>query len=236
MRARLSARPRITRTSKMPGEAVRPVSAARSGCATLPSFRSRSAAKALTAASVAATDQSATASRTREQRGQAACAHRHRAGAAAAASTASGRSAKMKAAPAMRSLRVLARSLSSGRAAFTAAPWVVSFAAKAAPSGRWGRAAVSVAKSSSSDWPAQVVGVDALQLGEIEARRAAADAVDVEPGDHVVERHDLVVAMAPAEARRDSCAAPRADSPWRDRHRRRAPRGAWRAWRRPARG
>ena len=36
--ARLSSRPSNASTSKIPGEVVRPVSAARSGCATLPSF------------------------------------------------------------------------------------------------------------------------------------------------------------------------------------------------------
>ena len=40
-------------TSKMPGDTVRPVSAARSGCATLPSFRPLASAKARAAASIA---------------------------------------------------------------------------------------------------------------------------------------------------------------------------------------
>ena len=39
MRARLSSRPRTASTSNTPGEVPRPVSAARSGCATSPSFR-----------------------------------------------------------------------------------------------------------------------------------------------------------------------------------------------------
>ena len=44
-RARLSSRPSATSTSKIGGEAALPVSAARSGCATLPSFRPSASAK-----------------------------------------------------------------------------------------------------------------------------------------------------------------------------------------------
>lgn len=40
MRAKVSSRPRTAITSKMPGDAVEPTSAARSGCATAPSFSS----------------------------------------------------------------------------------------------------------------------------------------------------------------------------------------------------
>src|SRR5271163_736269 len=52
-RARLSALPSTVSTSKMPGEVVRPVSAARNGCATAPSFAPRPSAKPRTACSVA---------------------------------------------------------------------------------------------------------------------------------------------------------------------------------------
>ena len=45
-RARLSLFPSTASTSKIPGEVVRPVSAARSGCATLPSLTPRSLGKA----------------------------------------------------------------------------------------------------------------------------------------------------------------------------------------------
>src|SRR5262249_39628141 len=53
-RARLSDLPRTASTSKIPGEVVRPVSAARSGCATAPSLTPSVSAKVRTAASVAA--------------------------------------------------------------------------------------------------------------------------------------------------------------------------------------
>ena len=43
----------MARTSKIPGDAVLPVSAARKGCAILPSFRSSASANDLTAGSVA---------------------------------------------------------------------------------------------------------------------------------------------------------------------------------------
>ena len=41
--------------------------------------------------------------------------------------------------------------------------------------------------------------VQILELGEVEARGRPPDAVEIEPADHVFHRHDLVVAMAPAE-------------------------------------
>src|SRR3546814_460616 len=53
-RPSVSARPRIAIASKMGGEVPAPVSAARSGCATLPSFRFRVSAKARTQSSRAA--------------------------------------------------------------------------------------------------------------------------------------------------------------------------------------
>jgi hypothetical protein len=52
-RQRDSSLPISTMTSKIPGETVRPVRAARSGCATLPSLRPRASAKARAAASMA---------------------------------------------------------------------------------------------------------------------------------------------------------------------------------------
>src|ERR1700716_862006 len=60
-RARLSVFPSTTRTSKMPGEVARPVSAARSGWATAPSLTPSASAKARTAASVASAYQGSTA-------------------------------------------------------------------------------------------------------------------------------------------------------------------------------
>ena len=46
---------------------------------------------------------------------------------------------------------------------------------------------------------AHVVAVEAFQLGEIEARRRAADLRQVEGRDHLLGREDFLVAMAPAE-------------------------------------
>ena len=43
------------------------------------------------------------------------------------------------------------------------------------------------------------MGIDAVELGLVEARRAASDIGDVEPAYRVVGRDDLVVAVAPAE-------------------------------------
>ena len=82
----------------------------------------------------------------------------------------------------------------------------------------------------------EIMPVQIFELGEVEARGRAADRVEIEPADHLFGRHDLVVAMAPAEPHEIIAQAPPADSPWRDRPRRRARHDAWRAWRRPARG
>jgi len=46
---------------------------------------------------------------------------------------------------------------------------------------------------------ADVVAVEVFELGEIEAGGGAADAGEVERGDHLLGRKDLLVAMAPAE-------------------------------------
>ena len=46
---------------------------------------------------------------------------------------------------------------------------------------------------------ADVVAVEAFQLGEIEPRRRAADAGQVERGDHLLGGEYLLVAVAPSE-------------------------------------
>ena len=46
---------------------------------------------------------------------------------------------------------------------------------------------------------AHVVAVEALELGEVEARRRASDLRQVERRDHLLGRKDFLVAMAPAE-------------------------------------
>ena len=46
---------------------------------------------------------------------------------------------------------------------------------------------------------AHIVAVQILELDEIEARRRPADAIEIEPVDHLVGREDLIIAMAPAE-------------------------------------
>ena len=45
------------------------------------------------------------------------------------------------------------------------------------------------------------MAVEIFELGEIEAGRRLADSIQAEPLDHLFGREDLVVAMAPAEAR-----------------------------------
>ena len=42
--------------------------------------------------------------------------------------------------------------------------------------------------------------IQIIELLEVEPRRAFVDAVDVEPSNDVLRRHDLIVAVAPAEA------------------------------------
>ncbi len=45
-----------------------------------------------------------------------------------------------------------------------------------------------------------IVPIQIIELLEVEPRRALVDAVDVEPSNDVLRRHDLIVAVAPAEA------------------------------------
>src|SRR5690606_9736472 len=47
---------------------------------------------------------------------------------------------------------------------------------------------------------ADVMAVEVLELGKIEARRRAPDAVKIEPVDHLLSGEDLVVAVAPPES------------------------------------
>ena len=90
IRARLSSRPSATSTSKIGGDAALPVSAARSGCATLPSFTPSASAKARTACSSVAASQATARAPPRAARGG--LAPPRRASAAAFSSSASGRS------------------------------------------------------------------------------------------------------------------------------------------------
>jgi len=115
-RPRLSLFPSTANTSKIGGEVVRPVSAARNGCATFPSLSPLRSAKARTACSVVSALQGSTILRSAERSPR-----RLRVSAvskpAALSSRASGRSATMKRAPSASSTRVLARSFSPAMAA-----------------------------------------------------------------------------------------------------------------------
>ena len=44
------------------------------------------------------------------------------------------------------------------------------------------------------------MAVEIVQLCKIEAGRCPADSIEVEPGDRLLGRYDLLVAVAPAEA------------------------------------
>src|SRR5262249_4229391 len=115
-RARLSLFPNTANTSKIGGEVLRPVSAARNGCATVPSLTPLRSAKARTACSVVSALQGSTILRSAERSPR-----RLRASAvsrpAALLSGTSGRLAAMKRAPSASSTRVLARSFSPAMAA-----------------------------------------------------------------------------------------------------------------------
>ena len=93
----------------MPGEVVRPVSAARSGWATAPSLRLLASAKARRAASVVSAVHGVTASSAARRR-PISSRFSGVSSAAAFGSISSGRSAKMKYEPSISSISVFARS------------------------------------------------------------------------------------------------------------------------------
>ncbi len=106
----------------------------------------------------------------------------------------------MKLAASISSTRVLARSFSSGMAAMTCSRTAgVSLPAISAPFGRCGNSPSIAASRSRSGLDAHVVAVEAFELGEIEARRRAADLRQVEGRDHFLGREDFLIAVAPAE-------------------------------------
>ena len=215
-----------------------PVSAARSGWATLPSLRPVSSAKVRTAASSAVGASSARPLRAAAAARPSVLAPGRRAASPPCRRARAAASANRKAALSSSSTSVLARSFRPGMARRACASRPASIrAASAAPSGSSGSSAFErVARARASRRGADVVAVQVLELGEIEARGRAPDRVEIEPLDHLLGRHDLVVAVAPAEPHEIVAQAPPADSPWRDRPRRRARRGASTAWRRRARG
>ena len=71
-----------------------------------------------------------------------------------------------------------------------------SLAASSGPPAICGSTRSIAVTSSASAARAHVVAVEALELGEIEARRRAADLRQVERRDHLLGREDLLVAVA----------------------------------------
>ena len=129
-----------------------------------------------------------------------------------------GASANRNAAPSSSSTSVLARSFRPGMAASSLARMRVVERRRRPrrPAGRAGSPS-SASTRSRVGAGAHVVAVEVLELGEVEARRRAADAVEVEGRDHLVGREELAGRRGSSRAAADSCAAPRAGSPWRDR-------------------
>ena len=180
----------------MPGEADDPVSAARSGWATdaelYPVLLGKSANR-LFEASPAATR------RLRKRRSNPPAA-RGLPGVSSFAALSSGWSGRWRpesAALSASSANVLGRSFSSGMARCSSRSRSVSES---------GRPRIALEPlGDERDQPvivgsANIVAVEAVELGEVEAGRGAADGVDVEPLDRLLGREDLVVAVAPAEA------------------------------------
>ena len=75
----------------------------------------------------------------------------------------------------------------------------VSLAFSSAPPARCGSSRSISASRSASAALADVVAVQAFQLGEVEAGRRAADLRQVERGDHFLGGENFLIAMAPAE-------------------------------------
>ena len=159
---------------------VRPVSAARSGCATSPSFSARALGKgcAPPLRSPATVQSARPPPAARTELGQQRARRRRRAAPAALSSSVSGRSAHRKPAPSISSISVLARSFSRGMAASSLSAagrrraWPRARRRRrdgaSSPRARPSRSASALSRD--------VVAVDALQLGEVEPRRRAADA------------------------------------------------------------
>ena len=188
MRARLSSRPSTASTSKTPGEVLLPVSAARSGWATAPSFWPPAGAKSRIAASAAAAVQSPETVQSRLGAAQDLAGIVIEQQRPPCRRSAAAASANRKAAPSTSSTSVLARSFRPGRAASNCALCVV-----VEPRGDR-RAALQIGQGGDEDIEqlvivhlAHVGAVERLELGEVEARRALVDVLDLEPADHVVE-------------------------------------------------
>ena len=100
------------------------------------------------------------------------------------------------------STRVLARSFKArhgGDAACSRSAGVI-LPASSCPPAMCGSSCSSSAIRSASRAGADVVAVEVFELGEIEARRRAADLRQIESGDHLLGGENLLVAMRPAEA------------------------------------
>ena len=168
-RARLSSRPSTAMTSKIGGEAVLPVSAARKGCAAWPNFSPCASAKARTAASSDAASQAVLSS---------ACAKRRSAAWRARAAPS----------PCRRSGSAAARRRNAQSRRARRGSWRAASEPGIAAASRWrslsvsGRDSVRSMKGAARATRLLVVGladvmaVEIGELGEIETRRRAADA------------------------------------------------------------
>ena len=230
-----SSRPSTSRTSNTGGETARPVSAARRGCAILPSFSPLASACDLISVSIAAEVQSRSGNRRQN--------FQHSAFDARPSALRSFssfvvrldrplRDNEERAADELGQASSNALSATGWRARICPIPWR-QFAlrdrrrsrhpeAGAEPRAPARRRSVAAAFGSAGaaarleiemrQHPAHVLGkllvggltdivpVQIIELLEVEPRRAFVDAVDVEPSNDVLRRHDLIVAVAPAEA------------------------------------
>ena len=228
-RASDSSRPSTSSTSKIGGEVEVPVRLARKGCASLPSFRPLASACAL--------DQRFKHSGRPLRRGceQIAQAERllcrlRRGFVLAFSSSARGRTANRKAAPVFQVDQSLGPFLQAGhglaqlclavrielRQHFSAAfsmrqevnEFLHQFCIRRVP---------------------DVVAVEVFQLGKVKPRQATCQSIRVRTNRPAAVSRKSRHHHGSSPAGRDSCAAPPADSPWRDRPRHRAHRGASKA-------
>ena len=137
-------------------------------------------------------------------------------------------SANRKCAPSTSSIRVLARSFKPGMALaqLRRLGRIELRAAMLGAAGQIGQGGDQCSSSSIVGHGAQIMAVHVLELGEVEARRRAPDLVEdrrprSSPGSRRIPGRPGSSRAAP-----DNCAGPPADSPARDRHRRRARRAA----------
>ena len=183
----------------MPGDVVRPVRAARSGCATAPSLTPRFSENARTASSVACADQSSIAARSGIRSPISA--------ARVGVEQARGLVVERQRPVGIEKLRAfdqieqrLCALLQAGhRGNQFGAQLRRQLGGKIAALRDMRQKALDVGDKLRVRAGADVMAVEAFQLGEIEPRRRASDLRQVKRGDHFLGRENLLVAMRPAE-------------------------------------